>query len=119
MAEEAVTVIRYPINNAFADTELTPAGAKRRLGLREDGKAILLLGRIVPYKGIESLLDAFRLLLEKFRSGTGHPEDAVHSRRRDGGVPERGRCSGPSLQGDIPERRSVLGISLWPAGGRD
>jgi D-inositol-3-phosphate glycosyltransferase len=63
VAEEAVTVIRYPINNAFADTELTPAGAKRCLGLREDEKAILFLGRIVPYKGIESLLDAFRLLL--------------------------------------------------------
>ena len=63
VAEEAVTVIRYPINNAFADTELTPVGAKRRLGLKEDEKAILFLGRIVPYKGIETLLDAFRLLL--------------------------------------------------------
>jgi len=63
VAEEAVTVIRYPINNAFADTELTPADAKRRLGLGEDEKAILFLGRIVPYKGIESLLEAVRLLL--------------------------------------------------------
>ena len=63
VAENAVTVIRYPINNAFADTELTPADAKRRLGLREDEKAILFLGRIVPYKGIEYLLQAFRLLL--------------------------------------------------------
>ncbi len=61
--KNAVTVIRYPINNAFADTELTPAEAKRRLGLREDEKAILFLGRIVPYKGIEHLIDAFRLLL--------------------------------------------------------
>ena len=56
-------MIRYPINNAFPDTELTPAEAKRRLGLREDERAILFLGRIVPYKGIEYLLDAFRLLL--------------------------------------------------------
>jgi glycosyltransferase involved in cell wall biosynthesis len=63
VAEKAVTVIRYPINNAFADTELTPAEAKRRLDLREDEKAILFLGRIVPYKGIEYLLGAFRLLL--------------------------------------------------------
>jgi D-inositol-3-phosphate glycosyltransferase len=65
VADETVAVIRYPINNAFADTELTPAAAKQRLGLREDEKAILFLGRIVPYKGIEYLLDAFRLLLDE------------------------------------------------------
>jgi len=63
VAEKAVTVVRYPINNAFADTELTPAEAKRRLGLREDERAILFLGRIMPYKGIEHLIEAFRLLL--------------------------------------------------------
>jgi glycosyltransferase involved in cell wall biosynthesis len=62
VAEKTVTVIQYPINNAFPDTRLTPTDAKRRLGLREDEKAILFFGRIVPYKGIEDLLDAFRLL---------------------------------------------------------
>ena len=62
VGEKAVTVIRHPINNAFPDTELTPAEAKRRLGLRDDEKAILFFGRIRPYKGIEHLLAAFRLL---------------------------------------------------------
>jgi D-inositol-3-phosphate glycosyltransferase len=62
VAEKAVTVIRHPINNAFPDTELTPAGAKRRLALKDDEKAVLFFGRIRPYKGIEYLLDAFRLL---------------------------------------------------------
>ena len=62
VAEKAVTVIRHPINNAFPDTKLTPADAKRRLGLENDEKAILFFGRIRPYKGIEYLLDAFRLL---------------------------------------------------------
>ncbi len=56
-------MIRYPINNAFPDTELTPAEAKRRLGLAENEKVILFLGRIVPYKGIEYLLQAARLLM--------------------------------------------------------
>jgi D-inositol-3-phosphate glycosyltransferase len=62
VAEKSVTVIRHPVNDAFPDTELTPAEAKRRLGLRDDEKAILFFGRIRPYKGIEYLLDAFRLL---------------------------------------------------------
>ena len=63
VAEKSITVIQYPVDNAFPDTELTPAGAKRRLGLREDEKAILFFGRVRPYKGLEYLLDAFRLLL--------------------------------------------------------
>jgi glycosyltransferase involved in cell wall biosynthesis len=65
VAEDAVTVIRYPINNAFPDTELTPADAKRRLGLELHEQAILFFGRLVPYKGIEHLLEAVRLLLDK------------------------------------------------------
>jgi len=62
VSEKAVTVIRHPVNNAFPDTELTATEAKQRLGLRDEEKAILFFGRIRPYKGIEYLLDAFRLL---------------------------------------------------------
>jgi len=62
VAEKAVTVIPFPINNASPDTGLTSAEAKRRLGLRDCEKAILFFGRVRPYKGIEYLLDAFRLL---------------------------------------------------------
>jgi D-inositol-3-phosphate glycosyltransferase len=63
VAERKVTVIRHPINDAFPDTDLTPAEAKQQLGVRDSEKAILFFGRIRPYKGIEYLLDAFRLLL--------------------------------------------------------
>jgi len=62
VAAEAVTVLRYPINNAVPNTNLTPLNAKRRLGVRDDEKAILYFGKIRPYKGIEYLLDAFRLI---------------------------------------------------------
>jgi len=65
VAEHAVTVIRHPINNAFPDTDLSPSQAKRKLGLREEDKAILYFGRIRPYKGIEYLLAAFRQLIGK------------------------------------------------------
>jgi glycosyltransferase involved in cell wall biosynthesis len=63
VAENVVTVIPYPVNNACPDTELTSGEAKRRLGLRNDERAILFLGRIKPYKGIEYLLEAFRVFL--------------------------------------------------------
>src|SRR5271165_1998565 len=62
VAEKAVTVVRFPINNASPDTELMSAEAKRRLGLSADEKAILFFGRVRPYKGVEYLLDAFRVL---------------------------------------------------------
>ena len=60
----AVTVIPYPINNAVPSSDLTPAEAKRRLGLRDTERAILFFGKLRPYKGVEYLLDAFRLLAQ-------------------------------------------------------
>lgn len=65
VSEAAVTVIRYPINNAFPETDLTPADAKRCLGLTQNERVILFFGRLVPYKGAELLLDALRLLLDR------------------------------------------------------
>jgi D-inositol-3-phosphate glycosyltransferase len=71
VAEDTVTVIRYPMNYALPDTELTPAEAKQRLGIEDDEKAILFFGKIRPYKGIEHLIAAFKLLSvnspEKYR----------------------------------------------------
>jgi D-inositol-3-phosphate glycosyltransferase len=62
---QAVTVIRHPVNSVFPDTDLTPAAAKKKLGLGESDKAILFYGAIRPYKGLEYLVDAFHLLVAK------------------------------------------------------
>jgi D-inositol-3-phosphate glycosyltransferase len=67
--QDAVTIINHPINNAFPDTDLTPAEARRRLGLGTNDKVLLFLGRIRPYKGLEFLLSAFR---EMKREGAGY-----------------------------------------------
>jgi D-inositol-3-phosphate glycosyltransferase len=110
VAEKAVTVIRHPVNDAFPDTALTPAGAKRRLGLRDDEKAILFFGRIRPYKGIGYLLDAFRLLSAdeqaKYRLiVAGEPkkgsEDYLHEIQE-------------SVQRDFKEGRVILRIQFIP-----
>jgi glycosyltransferase involved in cell wall biosynthesis len=53
-----VTVIPYGINNAVPDTQLTPADAKKRLGLRDHERTLLFFGRIAPYKGLEHLVSA-------------------------------------------------------------
>jgi len=62
---EAVTALRHPINNAFPDTSLTPAQAKRRLGIQNGQETILFFGRLRPYKGVEHLLDAFERVSAK------------------------------------------------------
>jgi D-inositol-3-phosphate glycosyltransferase len=59
MQAARVTVIPFGINNAVPNTSLTSAGAKQRLGLRNDEKTILFFGRITPYKGLEYLIAAF------------------------------------------------------------
>ncbi len=80
VAERAITVVRHPINNAFPDTDLTSAEAKRRLGIRESERTILFFGRIRPYKGLEYLLGAFeRIVMEN-----------VHYRLIIAGEPKKG-----------------------------
>ena len=61
--EPAISVIPYGINNAVPDTNLTPAQAKQRLGIRACERTILFFGAIRPYKGLEHLLAAFQQLL--------------------------------------------------------
>lgn len=57
-----VTVIPFGINNSLPNTQLTPAEAKQRLGIREGEKTILFFGNITPYKGLEYLIAACQQL---------------------------------------------------------
>lgn len=54
-----VTVIPFGINNAVANTHLTPAEARQRLGIRDHARTILFFGRIAPRKGLDYLIAAF------------------------------------------------------------
>jgi len=63
--EKSVTVIKYPINNAFPNTSLSSLEAKTRLGIGPNEKTIVFFGRISRYKGIDCLLAAFQSLLGK------------------------------------------------------
>ena len=63
--ERRVSVIPFGINNSVPNTDLTPANARRRLGIREGEKTILFFGHITPYKGLEYLVSAFRRILDR------------------------------------------------------
>ena len=61
----AVTVIPYGVNNAVPQSALTPAEARKRLGMAEDEKVILFFGAIKIYKGLEYLVAAFQKLASR------------------------------------------------------
>jgi D-inositol-3-phosphate glycosyltransferase len=63
--EEEVSVIPFGINNSIPDTELSPAQAKRRVGITNSEKTILFFGGIRPYKGLEYLVAAFQQVAAK------------------------------------------------------
>lgn len=64
---ECVSVIPFGINNSLPLTGLTPAEAKRRLGLHSNEKTILFFGRLRPYKGLEYLVTAFQQIVAEER----------------------------------------------------
>ena len=84
-----VTVIPFGINNSVTNTSLTPAEAKRRLGIQAHQKTMLFFGHIAPYKGLEYLVAALQQVLsrdqEYFLIIAGRPKSceeywsAVHS----------------------------------------
>jgi D-inositol-3-phosphate glycosyltransferase len=78
-----ISVIPLGINNFAPQTNLTPAEAKRRLGIQQNEKAILFFGRITPYKGLEILVEAFQKSLpstENYRLIiAGRPEEATEA----------------------------------------
>jgi glycosyltransferase involved in cell wall biosynthesis len=63
VANIAVSVIPYGINNAAPNTDLTPAEAKLRLGIKDGERTLLFFGNIAPYKGLQYLIAAFEQLV--------------------------------------------------------
>jgi glycosyltransferase involved in cell wall biosynthesis len=59
---DRIPLIPFGINTLVPDTELTTTQAKRQLGIGDQDRTILFYGRIVPYKGLEYLVEAFHRL---------------------------------------------------------
>jgi glycosyltransferase involved in cell wall biosynthesis len=54
-----VSVIHFGINNTVPNTNLSPADAKKKVGVRPTDKTMLFFGNIAPYKGLDYLVSAF------------------------------------------------------------
>ena len=63
--ENRVSVIPFGINSTVPNTNLSQAEARQTLGLPASAKALLFFGHIAPYKGLEYLIAALRVLCEK------------------------------------------------------
>jgi len=66
--EERVSVIPFGINNSVPDRGMSPAEAKRKIGVESSHKVILFFGGIRPYKGLEYLVQAFQKIAPKDQS---------------------------------------------------
>jgi glycosyltransferase involved in cell wall biosynthesis len=60
-----VSVIPFGINSTVPVTDLTPADARRCLGIRDVDQCVLFFGNIAPYKGLEYLVEAVHQLLAR------------------------------------------------------
>lgn len=65
--ERQVSVIPHGLLRPPATGPLDRKVARERLGLREDGRIALYFGHIRPYKGLATLIEAFRLAFDRVR----------------------------------------------------
>jgi glycosyltransferase involved in cell wall biosynthesis len=94
VSDRKVSVVPLGINNSVPQTDLSPEGAKQRLGLGSEDRTILFFGSIKRYKGLEFLVEAFQIIAAKHPKyrlivagsvGRGYEEyfDAIERRIRE------------------------------------
>jgi D-inositol-3-phosphate glycosyltransferase len=63
--ENKITVIPFPLNSTVKDSGIKSESAKKILKLKNDEIALLFFGKIAPYKGVEVLLDALKIVIDR------------------------------------------------------
>ena len=63
--EAKITTIPFGLNNTNPDSELDSYKAKELLNLRKNDVILLFFGNIAPYKGLDILIDALRIVVEQ------------------------------------------------------
>jgi glycosyltransferase involved in cell wall biosynthesis len=65
VTESRISVVPFGINDTIPKTGASRSVARRQLGIAEGDRALLFFGQIVPYKGLEFLLEAVSILAER------------------------------------------------------
>jgi glycosyltransferase involved in cell wall biosynthesis len=60
-----ISVIPFGINSTVPTSQLTAAEARQQLGLENSHKVVLFFGNIAPYKGLEYLVEAMALAVQR------------------------------------------------------
>ncbi|HZX20331.1 MAG TPA: glycosyltransferase family 4 protein [archaeon] len=63
--ENKIEIIPHGIYDFYRDKELTKREAREKNDIPEKAKVLLCFGNIRPYKGIEDLIEAFKIVREK------------------------------------------------------
>jgi glycosyltransferase involved in cell wall biosynthesis len=105
----SASVVRHGINNAVPSTSLTCEEARQRLGIGGDEKAILFIGNIVAYKGLEYLVAAFERLVE----GGGNYRLIVAGKAKKASDPYVAEIR-KSLDAKIVRERTLLRMEFIP-----
>jgi peptidoglycan/xylan/chitin deacetylase (PgdA/CDA1 family)/glycosyltransferase involved in cell wall biosynthesis len=95
--------------------------ARQRLGLPQDGSLLLWIGRMVPVKGMETLLGAAAILKQRtvdyrlLLVGSGPLETALRHQCRGQCLEERVKFVGPMLHDDLPDWYRAADVTVLPS----
>ena len=64
ISESRVSVIPFGVNKTIPTSEMTRAESRRLIGALEDSRLALFFGQIAPYKGLEYLVAAMKIVAE-------------------------------------------------------
>lgn len=96
--------------------------ARRRLGIPEDGPVISYVGKLVPRKGVDVLIEAMGMLRDRMRplpllvaAGIGEMRDGLEARCRELGIADRVRFVGKIPHDDVAWYMAAGDVFVLPS----
>lgn len=113
-------VIPNAVDHRRFRPDIDGASIRERLGIPTDRPVVLLVGRIVPHKGIEHLIEAARLVPEGLFliGGEGSSLEAMKRLARSLQVADRVRFLGRVSQARLPQLYAACDVFVLPSVSR-
>ena len=116
---EKILIAPNAVGGAFLEAPLDPAGARRELGLPEDGLYIGTVSSLVAYEGLDDLVRAFALLAPELPGAAPADRRRRRLQARPGGTGQSpgtfrpGNFHGPRAAGSGARSTIRPSTSLW------